>query len=128
MRIFGHSFDEKIANQLDFGDFRQIFLYFGLSIWTHIEYRIKISRVTLYFLLFRLNNMYTFSHKKNIQHFLKICKNAHNWSIFFARNHEHLDNKRFDNVFLQLIKDILFDLLVQWHLIHTWVFWYNFTW
>jgi len=25
---------KKIANTLDFGDFRQIILYFGLSVWT----------------------------------------------------------------------------------------------
>jgi len=29
------------ANSLDFGDVRQIILYFGLSIWTHIGYRKK---------------------------------------------------------------------------------------
>ena len=34
-----------LANSLDFGDFRQIILYFGLSTWTHFEYRIKISMV-----------------------------------------------------------------------------------
>ena len=36
----------------------------GLSIWTHIEYRVKISTVDIY--LFLLFYMYTFSHKKNI--------------------------------------------------------------
>jgi len=35
----------KMANQLDFGDFRQIIVYFVLSIWTHIEYRTRISTV-----------------------------------------------------------------------------------
>jgi len=29
-------------NQLDFGDFRQIILYFGLSIITHIEFRLTV--------------------------------------------------------------------------------------
>ena len=33
-------------NLLDFGDFRQIIFVFGLSAWTNIEYRIKISTVT----------------------------------------------------------------------------------
>jgi len=28
---------KKAANQLDFGDFRQIILYFGLSLGTHIK-------------------------------------------------------------------------------------------
>ena len=36
--IFDHCLLKTIANSLDFGDFRQIILYFGLSTWTHIEY------------------------------------------------------------------------------------------
>ena len=43
---------KKIVNSLDFGDFRQIILYFGLSTWTHIEYRIKSSTVTYTFFCF----------------------------------------------------------------------------
>jgi len=37
-------FTYMFANSLDFGDFRQIILYFGLSTCTHIEYRIKVVR------------------------------------------------------------------------------------
>ena len=43
--FLGKSFGEKKANPLDFGEFRQIILYFGFSIWPHIDYRIKISTV-----------------------------------------------------------------------------------
>ena len=50
LRILGPSVGEKIANQIDFGEFRQIILYFGLSTWTHIEYIIKSSMVTYTFL------------------------------------------------------------------------------
>jgi len=35
----------KNSKSMDFGDFKQIILYFGLSIWTHFEYRIKIITV-----------------------------------------------------------------------------------
>jgi len=41
---------KKIANQLDFGEFWQLILYFGRS--THIENRIKISTVTFTVLLY----------------------------------------------------------------------------
>ena len=43
---------KKKKNQLDFGDFRQFILYFRFSIWTYIEYRIKISTMTYPFFAF----------------------------------------------------------------------------
>ena len=47
-----------------------------------------------------MNNMYTFSHKKNTNSLansvFKICNNVHNWSICFARDHEYL---RQQNIF-----------------------------
>jgi len=49
LRIFRQRFGGKKGNQLDFGDFRQIILYFALFIWAHIEYRIKMRTVTLLF-------------------------------------------------------------------------------
>jgi len=61
-------FVKKKANSLDFDDFWKIVSYFGLSIWTHIEYRKKVVRWhILSFLLFYINNMYTFLHKKKKQ-------------------------------------------------------------
>ena len=53
-----HRLLKKIANSLDFGDFRQIILYIGLSTSTHIEYIIKSSMVTYPFLLFWIHNNY----------------------------------------------------------------------
>ena len=66
LTILGQSLGEKIANQLDCGDFRQTISYFGLSRLSHIEYRIKISTVTYTSFAVYINNMYIFSHKKNI--------------------------------------------------------------
>ena len=44
VKDFGPSTGEqKSLNQFGFGDLRQIILYFGLSIWTHIAYRINIT-------------------------------------------------------------------------------------
>ena len=52
LRIFDHCLLKEIDNSLDLGDFSKISLYFGLSIRTHIEYRIKSSTVTYTFYLF----------------------------------------------------------------------------
>jgi len=38
----------KKTNSLDFVDFRKIILYFGLSIWTHIDIRKKVVRWHIY--------------------------------------------------------------------------------
>ena len=46
VKDFDHCLLNQIANSFDLGDFRQILLYFGLSTWIHIEYRIKRSTVT----------------------------------------------------------------------------------
>ena len=46
---------KREAHSLDFGDFRQIILYLGLSTWTHIEYIINVVRWhILSFCFFRL--------------------------------------------------------------------------
>ena len=49
---FWQLFVKKIANSLDFGEFRQIIMYFELSTRTHIEYSIKSSTVTCTFSAF----------------------------------------------------------------------------
>ena len=59
LRIVDHYLVKTI-----FGDFRQTILYFGLSIWTHIKYRIQFRTMTNNVLLFQINYMYTFSQKK----------------------------------------------------------------
>ena len=60
-------YKKEEANSLDFGEFRQIILYFGLSTWTHFEYRITSS--TLIYILFRFFGFIIcipFSIRKNI--------------------------------------------------------------
>ena len=48
--------------------FGKSFLYSGLSTLTHIEYRIKSSKVTYtFYCFFWIHNMYTFQHKKKQQ-------------------------------------------------------------
>ena len=46
VKVFWVFLVKIIANQLDFGEFMPIILYFELSMWTHIEYRVKISTAT----------------------------------------------------------------------------------
>ena len=59
---------KTIANSIDFGGFSQIILYFGLSTWTHIEYRIKRSTIYLFLLsikqlFFQICNINIFGSK-----------------------------------------------------------------
>ena len=42
LRILGPSVGEKIANQIDFGEFRQIILYFGLSTELILNIELKV--------------------------------------------------------------------------------------
>ena len=60
VKDFWPLFVKQIANSLDFGDFRQIILYFGLSTWTHIEYRIKSSTLTYSYFFSILDKQYVF--------------------------------------------------------------------
>ena len=84
--------NDKMANQLDFGDFRQIIVYFVLSIWTPIEYRTRISTVTYaFFCFFRLTICIPFQTfcRTVFSKFVKMYTIDQKQ----ARNHEHLDNK-----------------------------------
>ena len=71
-------FVKKIANSLDFGDFRQISLDFGLSTWTNIEYRIKRSTVTYtlfcFFGFIRCIHFFIRKNQLSIEHSFLICK------------------------------------------------------
>ena len=107
----------KTTNALDFDEFRQIILYFSLSTWTHIAYRIKIKVVRwhiLFFCFFLIHNMYTFRHKKKTFYrtlFLFNLKDVHLWLICLARNH----NTTVDYFFHQLVLYNLCKPIVQWH-------------
>ena len=48
-----------LTNSLDFGDFRQIILYFGLSTWTHIEYK-KTAKNVFKWYLFQISWFHIF--------------------------------------------------------------------
>jgi len=69
----------KLANSLDFGDFRQIIFYFGFSTLTHIEYRTNSSTMTYtLFCLFGVIICISFFIRKNQlsikQFFLEIVR------------------------------------------------------
>ena len=91
--IFDHCLLKKITNSLDFGNFRQISLNFGLSTWTH-NYKsntIKSSTVTFFYIFFCFLGFIIC-----IPFFIREKINFLSNSCFSARNHEHLHNKTVD--------------------------------
>ena len=58
---YDHCLLKEIANSLDFRGFRQIILYFELSTWTHIVYRLKKHSTLIYFcFLFFLDKQHVY--------------------------------------------------------------------
>ena len=122
MKGFWRLFVKKIANSLDLGDFSQIILYFKLSTWTHIEYRIKSSTVAYTFFVFCSIGFIIcipFFNTKNqlfIEQFcLKFVRcTIHLWSIFLSRNHEYLHNSTVDySSYFSLTSFAHFDILLM---------------
>ena len=113
LEFFGHCLFNKIANSLDFTDFRQIILYFGLSTWTHIEYKIKKYGDIYFFGFFEFIICIPFFVKPKSTFYrtvlFELCK-MYTFDQYFWL--ELLHNKTFDYISYQLV---LCKHVVQWH-------------